>query len=96
MLKGWGFYTHGFDFLFLIGTRLLSGGDVIQIWEFIKDGGGDGSETSAPTGKVHFTLGEDEESVNPVTQRLVQAFADQDLPELESEPGIWECVWKIR
>ncbi|CAL1529694.1 unnamed protein product [Lymnaea stagnalis] len=78
------------------GSRLLTGGEYIQIWEFIHN---TPPTPSAPQ-KVSFTLGVghcDED--DPVAQRLVQAIADPDHYNdhpTEPDPGSWECVWKTK
>ena len=85
-------------FLFLSGSRLLTGGDVIQMWEFLNQPTVTAGPQS-PTHKVQFHLGavggEDED---PVTQRLVHAITDPDYStdHQQTDLGSWECVWKIK
>ncbi|XP_035825075.1 dmX-like protein 2 [Aplysia californica] len=77
------------------GSRLLTGGEVIQIWEFVNS-----SPVPVASAKVQFHLGSVMgEEDDPVTQRLVQAIADPDYltdHQGEPEPGAWECVWKTK
>ncbi|XP_055901191.1 dmX-like protein 2 isoform X3 [Biomphalaria glabrata] len=78
------------------GSRLLTGGEYIQMWEFIH------SAPPLPTvpQKVSFTLGVSHyDEDDPVNQRYVQAIADPDHVnehQAEPDPGSWECVWKIK
>ncbi|KAH9503228.1 DmX-like protein 1 [Bulinus truncatus] len=78
------------------GSRLLTGGEYIQMWEFIHSA----PPPSALPQKVSFTLGVSHcDEDDPVTQRLVQAIADPDHindHQTEPDPGSWECVWKIK
>lgn len=76
---------------------MLTGGEAIQIWEFVVN---TPFVPSVPQ-KVQFHLGAAAigEDDDPATQRLVQAIADPDYlidHHSESDPGQWECVWKVK
>ncbi|XP_059145859.1 dmX-like protein 2 isoform X3 [Physella acuta] len=76
------------------GSRLLTGGEYIQMWEFVHNA----PPPPATPQKVSFTLGVGHcDDDDPVTHRLVQAIADPDhVTDLQPDPGSWECVWKTK
>ncbi|GFS07033.1 DmX-like protein 2 [Elysia marginata] len=80
------------------GSRLLTGGEIIQMWEFSNQPAPTAAPQS-PTHKVQFHLGAaGGEEDDPVTQRLVHAIADPDhiTDQQQTDLGAWECVWKIK
>ena len=98
--------------IYFAGSRLLTGGDYIQVWEFVPttpdpslDTNHDPSRPVASeepqTSKVSFHLGgaREDDFHNPVTYRLVQTLNEHDLPQdaqYDGEAGGWECVWRVR
>ena len=84
------------------GSKLLTGGDLIQIWQFVPKnrhppGESEGDEEGPR--RVHFQLGDpgfsadvDDEALN---QRLSHAIDPQHY-DISHDPGIWDCVWKCK
>ena len=84
----------------LAGSKLLTGGDLIQIWQFMstsrRDGHDHEEEGSNP---VLFHLGAGGNNMDPeeeaFNQRLSHAV-DPEHYEVLGNPGTWDCVWKTR
>ncbi|PVD19781.1 hypothetical protein C0Q70_20272 [Pomacea canaliculata] len=85
------------------GSKLLTGGELIQIWQLTPDKGGQGdTETEEPgTKRVHFSLGDSsiagsgDPEEDAFTQRLSHVL-DPAHHGLVHDPGTWQCVWKCR
>lgn len=88
---------------FCTGSKLLTGGELIQIWQLTPDKGGQGdTETEEPgTKRVHFSLGDSsiagsgDPEEDAFTQRLSHVL-DPAHHGLAHDPGTWQCVWKCR
>ena len=81
------------------GSKLLTGGDLIQIWQFIpKNRYPEGEEGGSR--RVHFHLGGDpgnnadidEDALN---QRISHAIDPLHF-DIVHDPGMWDCVWKCK
>lgn len=88
----------------LDGSKLLTGGELIQIWQFVPKqkqhhGEGEGEGEDGLGRKVHFQLGEPGTTHDPdeeeLSKRLSHAL-DGQLHDLAHEAGTWDCVWKCK
>ncbi|KAL8625455.1 hypothetical protein ACOMHN_018600 [Nucella lapillus] len=83
------------------GSKLLTGGDLIQIWQFVPKPKGPGEDEREEEGphRVLFHLGATGNAADPddeaLNQRLYHAVDPQHYDMLQN-PGVWECVWKIK
>ncbi|XP_076465247.1 dmX-like protein 2 isoform X2 [Babylonia areolata] len=85
------------------GSKLLTGGDLIQIWQFMpKNKGSPTEEEREEEGshKVLFHLGGGMGSAadpddDGLSQRICHAVDPQHYDVLHN-PGVWECVWKTK
>ncbi|XP_070175544.1 dmX-like protein 2 isoform X2 [Littorina saxatilis] len=81
------------------GSKLLTGGDLIQIWQLVPKNKPDVEGEDGASRHVHFHLGEPGAAVDTDDEALNQRFSHAIDPEhydIIPDPGTWECVWKCK
>ena len=85
------------------GSKLLTGGAVVQIWQLVPrprphgDVEEEAGEGGGPPRHVHFHLGDHPvgHDDDTLSQRITNAFQPPH-PSAAVDPGSWQCVWKCK